>query len=94
MQLQPCRLPTGPADKKSRVSSPPTGPATKNLKFPDCRGSPVAFQLDLAPNKISSSRPAAFQLDILIWKLEIFWWQAQLEGDRATIAIWELEIFC
>ena len=22
-----------------------------------------------------------------------FWWQAQLEGDRATTAIWELEIF-
>ena len=28
-----------------------------------------------------------------IWKLEIFWWQAQLEGDRATTEIWELEIF-
>ena len=28
-----------------------------------------------------------------IWELEIFWWQAQLEGDRATTAIWELEIF-
>ena len=27
------------------------------------------------------------------WVLEIFWWQAQLEGDRATTAIWELEIF-
>ena len=23
-----------------------------------------------------------------------FWWQAQLEGDRATTAIWEPEIFC
>ena len=22
-----------------------------------------------------------------------YWWQAQLEGDRATTAIWELEIF-
>ena len=22
----------------------------------------------------------------------VFWWQAQLEGDRATTAIWELEM--
>ena len=22
-----------------------------------------------------------------------FWWQAQLEGDRATTAIWEFEVF-
>ena len=28
-----------------------------------------------------------------ICDLVVFWWQAQLEGDRAITAIWELEVF-
>jgi len=27
------------------------------------------------------------------WELNFFWWQAQVKGDRARTAIWELEFF-
>ena len=33
------------------------------------------------------------QLQLQSGNSNFFWWQAQLEGDRATTAIWELEIF-
>ena len=30
---------------------------------------------------------------VFFWELNFFWWQAQVKGDRARTAIWELEFF-
>jgi len=32
---------------------------------------------------------AANPVTTAIWELNFFWWQAELEGDRATTAIWD-----
>ena len=54
---------------------------------------PEGLNLARTPSNFLGGTPGD-RATTAIWELEIFWWQAQSEGDRATTtAVWELEIF-